>query len=151
VPFARYLERGKAKIYSETDGRITNESVERRYQINLVAVLKEGKQAPRYARYKITMNRSQIVDVSPSDIPDSLPGIEDLPYDSEVKANGEFRRSKEDRVESKTVEEEEHQANLAAVTQAADLLSELQPGVEKEDKAISSRASEPKNGEGSQP
>ncbi len=44
VPFARYLERGKAKIYTETDGRISNESVERRYQINLVAVLKEGKQ-----------------------------------------------------------------------------------------------------------
>ncbi|MEL4470868.1 hypothetical protein [Shewanella algae] len=150
VPFARYLERGKAKIYTETDGRISNESVERRYQINLVAVLKEGKQAPRYARYKITMNRSQIVDVSPSDIPDSLPGIEDLPYDSEVKASGESRRSKEERAESKTMAEEEHQANLAAVTQAADLLSELQPGG-KEDKTISSRASEPKNGEGSQP
>ncbi len=96
------------------------------------------------------MNRSQIVDVSPSDIPDSLPGIEDLPYDSEVKASGESRRSKEERAESKTMAEEEHQANLAAVTQAADLLSELQPGG-KEDKTISSRASEPKNGEGSQP
>ena len=32
APFARYLARGKDKIYSESEGKISNTSVERRYQ-----------------------------------------------------------------------------------------------------------------------
>ncbi|MGI3004314.1 hypothetical protein ACRTDJ_14705 [Shewanella algae] len=154
VPFARYLERGKAKIYTETDGRISNESVERRYQINLVAVLKEGKQAPRYARYKITMNRSQIVDVSPSDIPDSLPGIEDLPYDPEVKINSDVRRNREERASEPgaSAADEEHKANIASVTHAAHLLSELQHTGNTETPSEPSKAPrEPKDSVGSQP
>nr|WP_283104414.1 hypothetical protein [Shewanella inventionis] len=72
VPFARHLERGKAKIYKESDGNISNESVERRYQVNLVAVLRDGKQQPEYARFKVTMNRSNIVEIIESKLPDNI-------------------------------------------------------------------------------
>ena len=75
VPFARYLERGKAKIYKEIDGKVSNDSVERRYQINLVLVVREGRSEPEYARYKITMNRSSIIDISQSQLPDSIKPI----------------------------------------------------------------------------
>ncbi|MCE9685627.1 hypothetical protein LZP73_05275 [Shewanella sp. AS16] len=76
VPFARYLERGKAKIYKEVEGRISNESVERRYQINLIVMLREAKGEPQFARYKITMNRSAIVDISVSDLPGHIAAID---------------------------------------------------------------------------
>ncbi|WP_051252365.1 hypothetical protein [Ferrimonas kyonanensis] len=75
APFARYLERGKAKIYRESDGKVSSESVERRYQINLVLMLKENRQPPTFARYKITMNRSQIIDISESKLPDDIAPI----------------------------------------------------------------------------
>ncbi|MEC4728210.1 hypothetical protein HWQ46_21985 [Shewanella sp. D64] len=76
APFARYLERGKAKIYKEQDGKISNDSVERRYQINLILAIKNGKEETKYARYKVTMNRSTIVDVSQSDLPDGVPTMD---------------------------------------------------------------------------
>ncbi|WP_065188222.1 hypothetical protein [Shewanella woodyi] len=76
VPFARYLERGKAKIYKESDGKISNDSVERRYQINMILALKSGKGETEYARYKVTMNRSTIIDISQSDIPEGIPLME---------------------------------------------------------------------------
>ena len=72
APFARYLERGKAKIYKEQDGKISNDSVERRYQINLILAVKDGKDAVQYARYKITMNRSTIIDISQSELPEGI-------------------------------------------------------------------------------
>ncbi|QYJ78226.1 hypothetical protein [Shewanella acanthi] len=72
VPFARYLERGKAKIYREQDGKVSHESVERRYQVNLILVLRDGKEEPFYERYKITMNRSAIVEITQSVLPDSI-------------------------------------------------------------------------------
>lgn len=72
VPFARYLERGKAKIYKEIEGKISHESVERRYQVNLILVLRDGREAPQYSRYKITMNRSTIIEITQSLLPDSI-------------------------------------------------------------------------------
>lgn len=75
APFARYLERGKAKIYKELDGKISNDSVERRYQINLILAVKDGKDAVQYARYKITMNRSTIIDISQSELPEGIAAI----------------------------------------------------------------------------
>ena len=78
VPFARYLERGKAKIYKESEGKVSNDSVERRYQINLVLVIREGRNPPEYARYKITMNRSAIVDITQSQLPDSIRPITEI-------------------------------------------------------------------------
>ncbi|MCC4831705.1 hypothetical protein LMH66_03560 [Shewanella sp. 10N.7] len=72
VPFARHLERGKAKIYKELDGKVSNESVERRYQVNLVAVLKDGKGPLEYARYKVVMSRSNIIEITRSKLPANL-------------------------------------------------------------------------------
>ncbi len=72
APFARYLERGKAKIYKEQDGKVSNDSVERRYQINLILLVQDDKQAPQYMRYKITLNRSSIVDITEAELPDEL-------------------------------------------------------------------------------
>ncbi|UJF22886.1 hypothetical protein [Shewanella sp. OMA3-2] len=72
IPFARYLERGKAKIYHESEGKVSHESVERRYQLNLVAVLKDGKEAPEYARFKVTMNRSSIIEITESKLPGNV-------------------------------------------------------------------------------
>lgn len=76
IPFARYLERGKAKVYQERDSKVSSESVERRYQVNVVVALKEGKKATRYARYKITMNRSNIVEITQSEMPEGVLAIE---------------------------------------------------------------------------
>ncbi|MCL1125751.1 hypothetical protein [Shewanella surugensis] len=75
TPFARYLERGKAKIYTESEGKISNASVERRYQINLIAVSRKNKQEMCYARYKITMNRSSIIEISESELPSQFTHI----------------------------------------------------------------------------
>nr|WP_153666183.1 hypothetical protein [Shewanella intestini] len=75
VPFARHLERGKAKIYSETDGKVSNESVERRYQVNLVLKVKDGKHQAEYARFKVTMNRSSIVEITESKLPDNIAAL----------------------------------------------------------------------------
>ncbi|QSX39985.1 hypothetical protein [Shewanella cyperi] len=72
VPFARYLERGKSKVYREVDGKISNDSAERRYQVNLVLVYREGKGQNHYARYKIVMNRSSIIEISKSELPEEL-------------------------------------------------------------------------------
>lgn len=72
VPFVRYLERGQAKIYRESDGKISNDSVERRYQLNLVAVLKDGKKPQEYARFKVTLNRSAIVEITESKLPEHI-------------------------------------------------------------------------------
>ncbi|WP_299003550.1 hypothetical protein [uncultured Shewanella sp.] len=77
-PFARYLERGKAKIYTESDGKVSHASVERRYQVNVVVVSRMNKQDMRYARYKITMNRSSIIEISESELPSQFTHLNDL-------------------------------------------------------------------------
>ena len=77
VPFARHLDRGKAKIYTELEGKVSNESVERRYQVNLVAVLKDGKGPLEYARYKVTMSRSSIIEITQSKLPGDMLEIGD--------------------------------------------------------------------------
>jgi len=84
VPLSRNLERGKAKIYKEHDGKISNESVERRYQVNLILVLKEGKSEPQYARYKITMNRSTIIEIVESDLPKGMKNMDETPFEDEL-------------------------------------------------------------------
>ncbi|MCK8044728.1 hypothetical protein MSG37_07520 [Shewanella sp. 1CM18E] len=99
VPFARNLERGKDKIYKEHDGKISNESVERRYQVNLVLVLKEGKQAQQYARYKITMNRSAIIEITESDLPSGVENMEEAPFKDELTDN--LKDKREDKVKDK--------------------------------------------------
>ncbi|MEL0642067.1 hypothetical protein V6260_15750 [Pseudoalteromonas aliena] len=62
APFARYLKRGEGKLYHLDSNKISKQAVERRYQLNMVLVLtEEGKTL--YQRYKITLNRSKIVNI----------------------------------------------------------------------------------------
>ncbi len=102
VPFARYLERGKAKLYHEHEGKISNESVERRYQVNLVLVLEDDKNGAEYARYKITMNRSAIVDISQSALPEGINPIAEPKVPEEIiEALAELEVAKEKERKSK--------------------------------------------------
>ncbi|MBV7317253.1 hypothetical protein [Shewanella sp. NIFS-20-20] len=75
TPFIRHLERSKIKVYREQDGNVSSESAERRYQINVVVAVRQAKAAPRYARYKVTVNRSGIVEFIESTIPDTIASI----------------------------------------------------------------------------
>lgn len=66
-PLIRYLERGQGAVYFEAEGKIAKESIERRYQVNVVLGLKDNKQRQFYQRHKITVNRSGIVDIEAAD------------------------------------------------------------------------------------
>ena len=62
APFARYLKRGEGKLYHLDSNKISKQAVERRYQLNMVLVHTEGDKT-LYQRYKITLNRSKIVNI----------------------------------------------------------------------------------------
>ncbi|MBH0043093.1 hypothetical protein [Pseudoalteromonas sp. SWXJZ10B] len=62
APFARYLKRGEGKLYHLDSNKISKQAVERRYQLNMVLVLTEEDRT-LYQRYKITLNRSKIVNI----------------------------------------------------------------------------------------
>ncbi|WP_022942776.1 hypothetical protein [Psychromonas hadalis] len=70
-PFARYLERGTGKVYEQNDPESNREkiqsiSIERRYQINIVVAFDQGQYVEEFERYKITLNRSGIIDIEKS-------------------------------------------------------------------------------------
>lgn len=70
-PFARYLERGTGKVYEQNPPdsnreKIQSTSIERRYQINIVVALDQGHYMEQFERYKITLNRSGIVEIEKS-------------------------------------------------------------------------------------
>lgn len=66
MPFVRYLKKGEGRLYSLEDQKVSGKSVERRYQINLVVAYKVDK--TRHAmRYKITLNRSEIINIEKMD------------------------------------------------------------------------------------
>ena len=72
IPFTRYLERGSGKVYeqnnpSSSKGKIQSTSIERRYQINLVVALDQGEYNEQFERYKITLNRSGIIELKKAD------------------------------------------------------------------------------------
>lgn len=58
--FSRYLKKGAGKLYSLDGKKVSKKSVERRYQINLVMRFQSSK-GIQLERYKLTMNRSEIV------------------------------------------------------------------------------------------
>lgn len=62
APFSRYLKKGEGKLYHLESNKISKQAVERRYQLNMVLVLTE-RDKKLYQRYKITMNRSKIVNI----------------------------------------------------------------------------------------
>lgn len=70
-PFARYLERGTGMVYEQNSPdanreKIQSTSIERRYQINIVVALNQGQYTEAFQRYKITLNRSGIIDIRKS-------------------------------------------------------------------------------------
>ncbi|MGJ8681787.1 hypothetical protein [Paraglaciecola sp.] len=63
TPFVRYLKKGEGRLYSLDNSKITKQAVERRYQINLVLVHKGNQQEQKMQRFKITLNRSTIINI----------------------------------------------------------------------------------------
>jgi len=62
TPFVRFLKKGAGRLYDLEGQKISSQAVERRYQINLIlrSVDNDGE---RIQRFKITLNRSEIVNV----------------------------------------------------------------------------------------
>ena len=62
TPFVRFLKRGAGRLYSLDGQKISSQAVERRYQINMILghTTSEGD---KLQRFKITMNRSEIVNI----------------------------------------------------------------------------------------
>jgi hypothetical protein len=56
------LKKGAGKLYSLEGNKVSGQSVERRYQINLV-VTYTANGSHSATRYKITLNRSAIVSI----------------------------------------------------------------------------------------
>jgi len=67
TPFARFMKKGEGRLFSLDGNKISNQGVERRYQINLVVVqefISDDKKTQQYLqRFKITMNRSKIINI----------------------------------------------------------------------------------------
>lgn len=63
TPFIRYLKKGEGRLYSLDGNKITKQAVERRYQINLVLMQTDKQQQQKVQRYKVTLNRSTIINI----------------------------------------------------------------------------------------
>ncbi len=64
TPFVRFLKKGAGRLYTLEGQKISSQGVERRYQINLILRhMHQGKESLQ--RFKITMNRSEIVNIEP--------------------------------------------------------------------------------------
>lgn len=67
TPFVRFLKKGEGRLYSLEGSKVSNQGVERRYQINLMVMQEQkiaGSKTEQYVqRYKITMNRSKIINI----------------------------------------------------------------------------------------
>jgi hypothetical protein len=62
TPFVRFLKKGAGRLYSLEGQKISSQAVERRYQINLI-LRNIDKQGEHLQRFKITLNRSEIVNI----------------------------------------------------------------------------------------
>lgn len=62
-PFSRLMARGKQRYYALSDGQVTRESIDKRHQFNLVSKQKNQDGSFTIQRWKITVNRSKVVDV----------------------------------------------------------------------------------------
>ena len=60
--FTRNLKKGEGKLYHIDNNKISKQSVERRYQLNVVLTYQNDEEI-KYQRYKITLNRSKIVNI----------------------------------------------------------------------------------------
>jgi len=62
TPFVRFLKKGEGRLYSLDGTKISQQGVERRYQITLVLV-QTHKQQQHIQRFKVTLNRSGIINI----------------------------------------------------------------------------------------
>lgn len=60
---SRLMDRGNQRLYSLKDGQVSRESVEKRHQFNLVTRQVSQDHEPIIQRWKITVNRSKVVDI----------------------------------------------------------------------------------------
>lgn len=64
TPFVRFLKKGAGRLYTLDGQKISSQGVERRYQINLILRhFYNGEESLQ--RFKITLNRSEIVNIEP--------------------------------------------------------------------------------------
>ncbi|GAC21014.1 hypothetical protein [Paraglaciecola arctica] len=63
TPFIRFLKKGEGRLYSLDNNKITKQAVERRYQINVVLMHTDKQHQQRTQRFKITLNRSNIINI----------------------------------------------------------------------------------------
>ncbi|PKG97162.1 hypothetical protein [Paraglaciecola sp. MB-3u-78] len=63
TPFIRFLKKGEGRLYSLESSKITKQAVERRYQINLVLMHTDKQDQQQIQRFKITLNRSNIINI----------------------------------------------------------------------------------------
>tara|TARA_B110000014_G_scaffold260590_1_gene250635 strand:+ start:3989 stop:5431 length:1443 start_codon:yes stop_codon:yes gene_type:complete len=67
TPFVRFLKKGAGRLYSLEGQKISSQGVERRYQINLI-LSQKSKSEENLQRFKITLNRSEIVNIEALDV-----------------------------------------------------------------------------------
>jgi hypothetical protein len=68
TPFVRFLKRGVGRLYTIEGQKISSQGVERRYQINLI-LRHVYQKKESLQRFKITLNRSEIVNIELITIP----------------------------------------------------------------------------------
>ncbi|TWX68145.1 hypothetical protein [Colwellia sp. C1TZA3] len=70
TPFIRFLKKGEGRLYSLDGSKITKQAVERRYQINVVLMQTDKQELQQIQRFKITLNRSTIINIEAMRIDD---------------------------------------------------------------------------------
>ena len=63
TPFIRFLKKGEGRLYSLDGAKIVKQAVERRYQINVVLMQTDKQYQQHTQRFKITLNRSNIINI----------------------------------------------------------------------------------------
>ena len=62
APFVRFLKKGEGRLYHLEGQKISQQGVERRYQVNLLLV-QSNKEKKYLQRFKVTLNRSGIINI----------------------------------------------------------------------------------------
>ncbi|MGY0642769.1 MAG: hypothetical protein ACW7DM_18530, partial [Paraglaciecola chathamensis] len=72
TPFVRFLRKGEGRLYSLENQKITKQAVERRYQINVVMMHTNKAREQQIQRFKLTLNRSNIINIEAIDTPKDI-------------------------------------------------------------------------------
>lgn len=62
-PFSRLMSRGTEGFYTLNEGQVSRESIEKRHQFNLISKQKNDDGTTTLQRWKITVNRSKVIDI----------------------------------------------------------------------------------------